>query len=140
MTRKPTLAEAKAEFDAADASNATAQEKLERVRTVAQAAYRRLNAARGALKDAREREARNSVARDRRKAQALAAQYGIGIEIDRVASDNTHYWVTGPEAVYPNDEGDPWEGDHIGGDWSEVLHRVQVYVEDLLKKGVTAAA
>jgi hypothetical protein len=80
------------------------------------------------------RKARNSAATARRRAQSLAAEWGVEIEVDQIDRWSRHIWVTGPKAVYPGEAGDPYEGDHIAIEWDDVLDRVKVYVEDIQAK------
>lgn len=134
MSKYMSLTEAKVVLKAAEVMLEGAQAAYVAAGDKRAHAQRLVRDAERSVREARVRDAKNKVSRDRSKAKRLAAQYGIEIEIDRIDVGYYHYWVTGPEGVYPNDVGDPWEGDHIGTSWSEVLNRVEVYVEDLKAK------
>jgi hypothetical protein len=97
-------------------------------------AAKRFHLTRAWLAQEGQRQTKAAAAAAKRKAEKLAAEHGIEIEIDRVEAGLTHYWVTGPESAYPDDAGDPYEGDHIGTDWDDVLDRVETYVADLKRK------
>lgn len=150
----PTLQAARAALDAADAAQAQAQADFDaardRLTTARQAFYR----ARREVEAARERDAKNAVARDRRKAQQLAKQYGITIEWERYSGGpgDGVWWVLGPEDIYgfgdevaaDGQEGpvraDPCEGDHTAISWHEVLQNVATYVTDIQAWGAEIAA
>lgn len=119
---------------AAEASLAQARIAADAALAKVRAEELRLHATKKAVAEQRERDARNAVARARKKAKALAAEYGVEIEVDQIDRFTRHIWVTGPRAVYPGDKGDPCEGDHIAFDWPDVLERVEVYVEDIKKR------
>lgn len=152
-TKLPTLDEARAERDAAEAAYGTACQERERAQDAAYAAAKRLRLAKKAVTEAVEREARNRIARDRNKAKKLARQYGVTIEWDAysgVPGDGV-FWVLGPKAVYGDGDGceadgqtgpvraDPCEGDHTCIDWSSVLNNVEEYVTDMQKLGAERA-
>jgi signal recognition particle subunit SEC65 len=132
--KKPAKLQPLKTVAAAEASLAKARIAADAALAKVRAEELRLDATRKWVTAQRERDRKNEIARARKKAQALAAEYGIKIEIDQIDRETRHMWVTGPEAIYPNDEGDPWEGDHIGFDWPDVLDRVETYVEDIKKR------
>jgi hypothetical protein len=119
---------------AAEASLAKAKIAADAALAKLRAEELRLAATKRWVAEQKVRDEKNAEARARRKAKLLAAEHGIEIEIDQIEPGYRHYWVTGPEAIYPGDEGDPWKGDHIGHGWEEVLDRVEVYVEDIKKR------
>lgn len=63
---------------------------------------------------------------DMAKARRLAAKHGVDIEPERYP-DGMCYWVTCPELA----DDDPFEGDHFATDASEVLAKVERYIEHL---------
>lgn len=76
----------------------------------------------------------------RRKAKALADQYGIEIDKPR---DNDLIWIYPPSGVFSEDGGneagqtedgkpvDPYYDEHYCLEWSEALERVETYVKNL---------
>lgn len=131
-------------------------EGLQKQRDKAQLAYTRavdtlsgynraLREAQAALRLQRERDAKNAVARDRRKARALAEEYGVVIEYERMSDEHNSglWWVLGPKAIYGGgwstpeqaaEHGvrhDPCAGDHGCYDWAEILEAVETYVADI---------
>lgn len=119
---------------AAEASLAKARIAADAALAKVRAEELRLAATRKWVAEQKVRDEKNAEARARRKAKLLAAEHGIKIDIDQIEPGYRHIWVTGPEAVYPGDKGDPYEGDHIVHNWEEVLERVEGYVEDIKKR------
>lgn len=78
---------------------------------------------------------------ERRKAQALANQYGISIEEDFPGNgprDPATYSVWPPEGLFDpdgDDPRDPFCGERMTNDWKEILGMVMQYV-DFIKNGV----
>jgi hypothetical protein len=145
MTKLPPIVLTVAAAEIALAKARDALTEAQAAHSAAQAAFRN---AREAERLQRDRDARNRIGRDRRKAQALAKRYGVSIERETYSEGGPPlYWVLGPWSTYGDGDGcvsdtgewplgkvvraDPCEGDHTCSDWSEVLQNVGIYVADI---------
>lgn len=111
--------------------------RWERKEKRAQNALKKLHRSLGALVRAASKPAtppkpRVRVLSTKQKAEALAHQHGVEIEVDVIERGNRHIWVTCEKL---DGDADPYDGDHIVYDWTEALDRVKGYAAALTTGG-----